>query len=151
MAMYSRILAAIDDSEPSKLAVQEAIKLTKDQHAKLRIVYIADEFITAGEGVHVDFKEYEKSVREKGKAVLDEMMALARKQNIAVECHLIEIIESSDSISKNIVEEAHKWGADVIVLGTHGRTGISRLLLGSVAEEVVRSTSTPVHLIRSPE
>jgi nucleotide-binding universal stress UspA family protein len=48
-----------------------------------------------------------------------------------------------------IVEQAHKWGADLIVMGTHGRRGIRRLALGSDAEVVLRSTTVPVLFVRS--
>ncbi len=145
--MYSRILVAIDDSEISKLALQEAIKLAKDQRAILRIIYVADEFIPAGEGVHVDFKKHETLVKKQGKAILKEMLAIARKSHHKVEGHLIEINEPT-KISEKIIDEAKKWDAELIVLGTHGRSGLPRLLLGSVAEEVMRNSTVPVHIVR---
>jgi nucleotide-binding universal stress UspA family protein len=146
-SMYSRILVAIDDNETSKLALQEAIKLAADQKAALRIVYVADEFIPAGEGVHVDFKKNETLIIKQGKAILKEMLAIARKSHHKVEGHLIEINEPSSNISAKIIDEAQKWNADLIVLGTHGRSGLPRLLLGSVAEEVMRNTTVPVHIV----
>ncbi|MHB1948447.1 MAG: universal stress protein [Gammaproteobacteria bacterium] len=149
--MYSRILVAVDDSDISKLALREAIKLTQDQQAKLRIVYVADEFIAAGEGVAVDFKQYEETKRNEGQNVLNEMIALTHKEKIDVESHLVEIIESNDSIPGKIIEEAEKWHADLIILGTHGRSGIPRLLLGSVAEEVMRKSQIPVHIVKGEE
>lgn len=149
--MYSRILIAVEDSDISRLAIKEAIKLAKDQRAKLCIIYVADEFIPAGEGVHVDFKEHELSKRKQGRAILNEMVKIARHEKVNVESHLIEVTESNSHIPGKIIEEATKWKADLIVLGTHGRSGLSRLLLGSITEEIIRNTQIPVHVIRGED
>lgn len=146
--MYSRILVAVDNSRVSMLAMHEAIKLAKDQQAKLRIVYVVDEFIPISEGVHIDFKEHEEKQRIQGKLILKEMLDLAHKASVTAESHLIEMNESNDLIAKKIIEDAKKWRADLIVMGTHGRKGIHRFFLGSVAEEVMRDTHIPIHLIR---
>lgn len=149
--MYSRILVAVDDSDLSKKTLQEAIDLAKDQQARLCIVYIANEFIQAGEGVAVNFKQHEESGRNRGKLLLNKMVKLANRSHDKVDCRLIEITGSEPTISKEILDQAKNWRADLIVLGTHGRSGLSRLLFGSVAEEVIRHTSIPVHLIHYEE
>ncbi len=149
MSVYSRILIAVDDTEISRLAMEEAIKLAKDQKATLIIIYIADEFVPAAEGVPVDFKQHESIIRKKGRTILNKMIAPVRRSKIPYESHLIEITESSERISVKIVEETKKRKADLIVVGTHGREGLSRLLLGSVAEEVVRNAPVPVQLVKS--
>lgn len=145
--MYSRILVAVDNTSVSKCALQEAIQLAKDQKAKLRIVYVADAFVPGGEGVPINFKEYESSIRKEGRSILDEMVKIARKNHDQVESHLIEVTEENTLISRKILDEAKKWKADLIVLGTHGRTGLTRLLLGSVAEEVTRQAIVPVQVV----
>lgn len=146
--MYSRILVAVDDSEISKLALREAINLTQDQSAKLRIVYVADEFIAGGEGVSVDFKKYEETKKNEGQEILKEMINLVQNDKIEIETHLIEIQDSSDSIPEKIIAEADQWHADLIILGSHGRSGLSRLLHGSIAEEVIRKAKIPVHVVK---
>lgn len=151
MPLYSRILIAVDDTDISKLAMEEAIKLAKDQKATLIIIYIADEFIPAGEGVPIDFKEHENLLRKKGRTILNKMIAPVRRTKISYESHLIEITESSDKIAVKIIEEAKKRNADLIVMGTHGRAGLSRLILGSVAEEVVRNAPVPVQLVKTQD
>ncbi len=149
--MYSHIFVAVDDSEPSLLAMEEAIKLAKDQGAKLGMIYVAEMFIPAGEGIPIDFKKHEEEIIEKGKAILKKMLALAHHSNIPVETQIMKVIDSERHIAETIVKEAENWHADLIVLGTHGRSGLSRLLLGSTAEEVIRKTSIPVHLVRNAE
>lgn len=146
--MYSRILVAVDHSRASLLAMKEAIKLAKNQQAKLCIVYVADEFIPVAEGVTINFKKYESSQRKQGKLMLSKMLHLALKANVPAKSHLIEMQESSDLIPKKIISYAKKWHADLIVIGTHGRQGLRRLLLGSIAEEIIRISPVPIHLIR---
>lgn len=148
--MYSRILVGVDDSETSKLALLEASKLAKDQKAKLRILYVADEYLPVAEGVPIDFAKHEAAILEHGQKILDEMLDLAKKEKIDVESHLV-LIEPNVSIPDKIVAEAKKWNADLIMLGTHGRTGLSRLIQGSVAEEVSRIAPVPVQIIRGEE
>ena len=76
---------------------------------------------------------------------------MASHSSIKFEAKLIELISSQGRIAEVIAEEAANWSADLLVLGTHGRRGFSRLFIGSVAENTVRIATTPVLLIRSPE
>ncbi|MNC85079.1 hypothetical protein D3C83_06550 [compost metagenome] len=87
------------------------------------------------------------SLRAGGKEVLAKAEAKARKQRVRVKTVLVENVIRS--VADVIVGQARKWRADLIVLGTHGRRGISRLVMGSDAEGVVRTTPVPVLLLRS--
>ncbi len=146
--VYKRILVAVDGSKTSTLAMKEAINLAKNQKAKLRVIYVADEFVVVGEGVPFNFKEYENSIRKYGLHILNKMKFLAKKADISAESGLIENSEHSARIAEIIVQEASAWRANLLVIGTHGRRGFSRLVLGSVAEGVVRIAETPILLIR---
>lgn len=146
---YKRILVAVDGSETSTLAMQEAISLAKDQRAALKIIYVADEFVIVGDGVRFDFEQYENAVRGYGLTILNEMESLAKKAGVTVENSIIENTGHSVRIPEKIVTETNAWQADLLVIGTHGRRGFSRLLLGSVAEGIIRIASIPVLLIRS--
>jgi len=149
--IYKRILVAVDGSETSTLAMQEAIHLAKDQKATLRIIYVADNFVVVGDGVPFDFKQYENAVRGYGLSILSNMESIAQKAGVSVESGIIENTEHSVRIPEKIVDEASTWRADLLVIGTHGRRGFSRLVLGSVAEGVIRIASIPVLLIRGKE
>lgn len=146
--MYKRILVAVDDTPVSRLAMKQAIKLAEDQKAKLCISYVADEYVPAGEGVPVDFKKQEAASRKKGKEILKKMLLMTKNTSVQVTGHLIEITERSDHVSQAIISYAKKWRADLIVLGSHRRGRLKRLILGSVADEIIQKTSIPVHLIR---
>jgi nucleotide-binding universal stress UspA family protein len=81
-----------------------------------------------------------------GKKLLEQTRMVAQQSGTAAEVKLLEA--GGARIASAIVEEARQWQADLIVIGTHGRTGFSRVLFGSVAEGVVRTAHIPVLLIR---
>lgn len=146
--MYKRILVAIDDSPVSRLALKEAAKLAKDQKAKLCVTYVADEFVPAGEGAGINFKKHDAEIRKKSKAFLRKMTDLVRSPKISVKEHLIEITEPGHHVAHALSDFATKWSADLIVLGTAGRRGLQRLILGSVSDELILQAQVPVHVVR---
>jgi nucleotide-binding universal stress UspA family protein len=148
--MYKHIMVAVDGSDTSMLALQTAIKLTKDQQAHLRIIHVVDEnFVNYGEAyINLDYDALLASFRESGRKVLDSIEEIARQSKITFDSKLIELKPFEGKVAEKIVAEANQWPADILVLGTHGRSGFNRLLLGSVAEGVIRISSTPILLIR---
>ncbi|MCL9684928.1 universal stress protein [Legionella sp. EUR-108] len=146
--MYKHIMIAVDGSDTSALAMQEAIRMTKDQKATLRIVYIVDEsFVHDGEAV-IDYDVLWESARKDGQKILNEMEEIARQAKIKFESQLIELKAFQGNIAEKINEATESQPTDLLVIGTHGRRGFNRLLLGSVAENVVRIATKPVLLIR---
>lgn len=146
---YKRIIVAVDGSETSKQALKEAIKLAKEQQAKLRILHVVDEnFIYYGGEAYVDHDTLESSIRKEGQKILEKVEAKIRNSNIKFESRLVEIKPFQGRIAEKIIDEAKAWPADLLVIGTHGRRGFSHLLLGSVAEGVIRIATMPVLLIR---
>ena len=147
--MYQKILVAVDGSDTSTQAVQEAIELATNQQAKLRIIYVADSNVVVGDGVRFDFEQYENAVRGYGLAILNKMESLAQSKDVTVESSIIENSEHSVRIPEKIIQDANTWHADLLVIGTHGRRGFSRFMLGSVAEGIIRIAQTPVLLVRT--
>jgi nucleotide-binding universal stress UspA family protein len=146
--MYRRILVAVDGSHTSELALQEAIRLTKAFSAKLRIVHAVDTVNLNIEGDFIDPNEVWSAMRQGGEAILAKALSNARETGIDAESKLIEIDTLGHRIPEMIAAEAEAWPADLIVICTHGRSGLSRLFLGSVAEGVIRVATKPVLLIR---
>jgi nucleotide-binding universal stress UspA family protein len=91
---------------------------------------------------------YEASLRNAGEKILQHAASRAAKAGVDAETKLLEVNRYGDRVADEIAREAKKWRASVIVIGTHGRRGLSRALLGSVAEAVVRIAPSPVLLIR---
>ena len=152
--MYKRILVAIDGSVTSDLALREAIGLAKDQNAMLRLVHVVDvtapAYTTTAEAtsaaaLHL-FAEYQKASQEAGENLLTTRAATARDAGVNVDTKLITVL--GERIYEAIEEQSKQWPADLIVVGTEGRRGFQRLMIGSVAEGLVRISTKPVLLIR---
>jgi len=146
--MYQRILIAVDGSDLSNHALQEAIALAQNLHAALRIVHVVDEVTLNWEGEYADMSAVQESFRESGQRILEKAQNIAREAGMEHEAKLLEIQTFGHRISDLIVEEAKDWPADLIVVGTHGRRGLHDVLLGSVSDGVVRRASVPVLLVR---
>lgn len=146
--MYQNILVAIDGSHTSEIALNEAIKLAGEQHGRLRIVNVVEMVYLNQEGVYIDPREIWDAMRKSGQAILDKALAVARATGIEAETKLLEIDGLGLRIPEVIADEAATWPADLIVVGTHGRRGMSHLFLGSIAEGVARVASKPLLLIR---
>ncbi len=148
--MYERIVVALDGSETSQAALAEALKLAKQSPAAtLRVVTVVDipAAVLTAEGANE--VSVERSLRETADHVLAEASAAVRAEGVQAEMGVGECL--GGSVSQTIVDEARRWNADVIVVGTHGRRGWRRMILGSVAEGVARSADRPVLLVHHPE
>src|SRR5690348_11979072 len=137
--MYKRILVAVDQSQTSILAFNEAIKIAKSQGARLMIMNVLDEYIPDNRWISDEIKKYQNKARDASKKMLKKMITQANSKGISTETRLIEIKNIKERVSKKILAAAKKDSADLIVIGTHGRRGLRRFFIGSVAEEVIRS------------
>ena len=152
--MYKRILVAIDGSDTSDLALREAIGLAKDQNAMLRLVHVVDvtpPAYMAAEvtvAVHFPLAEYQKALKKSGEKLLKIRATTAREAGVNVDTKLITVGMVGQRIYEAIEEQSKQWPANLIVVGTEGRRGFQRLMIGSVAEGLVRISTKPVLLIR---
>lgn len=144
--MYQRILVPVDGGDTAHQALQEAIKLAQSLSAHLRLLYVVDELSFIDPESYIDIAALRDIHRQTGERVLAAGAAMVRQAGVAVETQLLETL--TDSVENSIDAEAQHWQADLMVLGTHGRSGFSRLLFGSVAENVVRHSPVPVLLVR---
>jgi nucleotide-binding universal stress UspA family protein len=152
--MYQRILVPIDGSEPSRLAVQEAIKLAKDGGAQIHLFHVVDEYLVgptfdASYMTSAIYADAIAAFQAQGRRILDEGAKVLREAGIEPQCTFIETIGRRPA--DFIIEAARDWPADLIVMGTHGRRGLRRLVLGSDAEWVLRSATVPVLLVRGSD
>jgi nucleotide-binding universal stress UspA family protein len=144
--MYQRILAAIDGSDTASRACTEAIGLAADQKARLRILYVISyAFVSAVLGGAYT-GDLLRRMRADAQAALDSAESAARNAGVEVEPRLLE--HHSTQIGEGILEDAQKWQCDLVVMGTHGRRGYARSVLGSDAEFVACHASIPVLLVR---
>jgi nucleotide-binding universal stress UspA family protein len=141
--MYARILVALDDSAPAARALDEAVRLATALHAQLRLFHVVDNRLLwhGGEGP-LDPEAIDEEWAAQGRQVLAQGEATARAGGVAVETGLGET--DGGGIDAAIVAEAARWEAQLIVVGAHGQRGLVQLVLGSVAEGVVRRAAVPV-------
>ncbi len=149
--MYQRILVPIDGSATATHGLDEAIKLARLTGASLRLIHLVDElsFATGFETCAVYTGEVIPLMKEMGERVLKQGRARAEAGGVRVDTLLIETVAAR--VAEIVVEQARAWAADLIVIGTHGRHGLGRLLLGSDAEQILRLAPVPVLLVRAPE
>jgi nucleotide-binding universal stress UspA family protein len=146
--MFKHILVAVDGSSTSNLALQQAIQLARESQASLRLLHAVYDNALDFEIEYADAPALREALRRSGEAILSKSEALAQQAGVEAETKLLEIRRSNEHVAEAIAAEADAWPADLIVLGTHGRRGLRRLLLGSVAEGVARIASKPVLLVR---
>jgi nucleotide-binding universal stress UspA family protein len=145
--MYQRILVPVDGSPTSNAGLAEATRLAKLTGARLRLVHVLDEmpFVMSAEGYSAMSSDVRQLLREAGERVL---AAGSRQiETSGVEFDTL-LCDKAGRICDRVAEQAKLWPADVIVLGTHGRRGVGRMLLGSDAEQIVRNAPVPVLLVR---
>ena len=145
--MYSKILVPVDGSEPSRLGLLEAVKIAKSQGSQLRLIHVVSEFIFDSSYSSMSYPpSLIESMRQKGQAILDQAEKQVRDAGLVPECVLVETI--GGPAADIILRESKSCGAELIVMGTHGRRGLARLALGSDAEQVIHDSHVPVLVMR---
>jgi nucleotide-binding universal stress UspA family protein len=148
--MYKRILVPVDGSPSSLRGLDEAIKLAKELSAALCLVHAVNEFfVDMSYGTGTLTPGMIELLREGGAAILNSAASKARERGLKPETVLLDRLGTT--VADLILKQAKDWSADLIVMGTHGRRGLSRLAMGSDAEMVVRTTTVPVLLLRAAE
>ena len=147
--MYQRLLVALDSTATSRLALEHAAALGRLSGATVVLLHVLESFrhVSGFESPKVYAEEVLPRMRAAGRELLDEAAAPLREQGIEVETVLLE--GSDERVAELIARRAEEAGVDMVILGTHGRRGVNRLLLGSDAEHVARIAPVPVMLVRS--
>jgi nucleotide-binding universal stress UspA family protein len=145
--MYKNILVAVDGSTTSLRGLEEAIRLAKATGARLVLLHVMNALVLSSEIASTAYYQaLAQSLRESGTKILEQAAAIARDANVPFEQKMIEKIGAH--AADEIVAAAENWRADLIVLGTHGRRGLERLVMGSDAELVLRQSPIPVLMVR---
>lgn len=145
MSTPRRILVATDFSECSRHAVEVACDLAQALHAELRIVHVWQLTPLIVVGLEYSATDVVNAVETTSRNMLDAEVARVREKVPSATGHL-----RAGMTADEILAEATEARCDFIVTGTHGRTGIGRALVGSVAEAVVRSSTIPVMTVHQP-
>ncbi|HMM47653.1 MAG TPA: universal stress protein [Thiobacillaceae bacterium] len=147
--MYKRILVAVDTSPTGQRALETAITLARDAGATLRIVHAIDT-ISVNLGIEFPLQaDATGELMKRGEALLADAAARAEAVGVPAETALLTVSTLELRVAEALAADADTWNADLVVVGTHGRRGLSRLFLGSVAEGIARIANVPVLLIRA--
>ena len=141
---FKRILIAVDESAFAAHAADIGIDLAKSLKAEMAFIHAVDPSVgRAASEIGVPADKLIAMEEQDAKHLLSAFLERAGASPAA-----LEFLEIGKPATK-IVEAAKSWPADLIVIGSHGRGGVARLLLGSVAEAVVRQASCPVLVVRA--
>ncbi len=138
---FKNILVPTDGSEYTKAAVREAVELAKLSGGKVTALYVLDQSVFTNMPMDTAVMNVYNTLEKEGKAAVDFVRDLAAENNVESEVSIKE-----GTPVKVILDESPNY--DIIVMGTLGRTGMSKLLMGSVAERVVRAAQCPVLVVR---
>lgn len=140
--MYSRILFPTDGSDESEIVLEHAVDLAKQYDATLHGLYVGDQRSYAGLAGDMEREKIREAQQSLSEEALGAVTSAAGADGIDV-----ETAHRSGIPAERILEFIDEADVDLVVMGTHGRTGFQRALLGSVAEAVVRQSPVPVHLV----
>ncbi len=147
MKRMRRIMHATDFSSASSRALAKAVELAKQNKAELLLVHVLAAIIPydPGDGYSDPslYIELEKSTRRQAQSSLEALVQKVKRARVKVSSLLLK-----GTAHDQIVRAAKNRRADLIVIGTHGRTGITKLFMGSVAGRVVSTASCPVMTVR---
>ena len=144
--MFKRILVPVDGSETSNKALVAALQLAREGDARVRVIHVLDEmaYLTGYEFTTEALDQARRSAQK----TVDDALAIAQSAGVAVDSRLLET--PGRRLGDVVAEEARAFEADLVAVGTHGRRGVSRVLLGSGAEQVIRVAPVPVLAVRAP-
>ncbi len=140
---YEKILIATDGSEYTKNAVDYGIDLAKSTGAKLFAIYVVDTAAFASIPMDTAWESMYELLRQEGDQAIKYVSERAEVEGLEVEGNLIEGHPADE-----IIRYSEKNSISIIVMGTLGKSGLDRFLLGSVAEKVVRNSKIPVIVVR---
>jgi nucleotide-binding universal stress UspA family protein len=147
---YRKILVPVDGSATANAGLREAIAMAKGQGASLQLVHVVDYHYLAMAGLEAGsyLDDMMRDLVDSGRRILQRAQAQAEKAGVKAATVLLQA--PAGPAADAIVRQARKGKADLIVIGTHGRRGVRRLVMGSDAEQVVRNSPVPVMLVRAP-
>jgi nucleotide-binding universal stress UspA family protein len=150
MIALKNVLVATDFSEPSRTALEYGRAFARTFGATLHVVHVVENFFAQGmltDAAPVDYGRLVQDLEARGRRQLDDTVAEDDRRELNAQAVLLTSVAAAQGIV-SYAQEAH---IDLVVMGTHGRSGWSHLLMGSVAERVVRSAPCPVLTVRHPE
>jgi nucleotide-binding universal stress UspA family protein len=143
--MYERIFVPIDSGTTATQGLKEAMRVAQCHGSRIRLIHIVDELPALEPSGGTGGEFVMAQLRDIGRSLLNSCVEEVQKAGLLVDSQLVEQI--GGRASDLILQAALEFRSDLIVCGTHGRTGLRRFALGSTAEEIVRRSNSPVLLV----
>ncbi|WP_449412875.1 universal stress protein [Pandoraea soli] len=147
--MTKRILLATDGSESSRRALREAAAFARNGDM-IRVIHTVEDPVTPVTSAFaklIDLEQVRRDMQREGEEHLARAVLYLREEGLDPQAHLLDLRTTGETVPEAVTREANEWGADIIIVGTHGRGGVRRAMLGSVAEQILRSAEVPVMLV----
>lgn len=147
--MTKRILLATDGSESSRRALREAAAFARSGDA-IRVIHTVEDpvnLLTSAFGKLIDLEQVRRDMQREGEEHLARAVLYLREEGFNAQAHLLDLRTTGETVPEAMTREANEWAADIIIVGTHGRSGVRRAMLGSVAEQILRNALVPVMLV----
>lgn len=149
--MYNKILVAVDGSDTSAEALDEALRIASLTHGSLHVVCVVDQAPFLPYAGYYDPETLIDAARQDSAKVLEKAQNTIAQKGLKSEIELAETESISDDVPSCLKRCAERCGADLVVMGTHGRRGLRRVVLGSVAERFLRISPVPVLMVHGSE
>lgn len=146
--MYKRILVPVDGSETSNKALVAALQLARQGGGRVRLIHAVEElaYLSGFDQYGGYSGDLVRIMRENAAKILGDGMAIAKSAGVEADNMLYD--NFGERLGEVVADAAKSWNADLIVVGTHGRRGVDRMLMGSGAEQIIRLAPAPVLVIR---
>ena len=145
--MFKHILVPVDGSETSMLAVAKAAALAKTFGSAVTAVYVVDPYPFTGVGA--DFAYGQAQYLNAASAEANSVLEATRKSMAEGGVQVTTVVGEGHAVHEGIQRAVENTGADLIVMGSHGRRGLEKLMLGSVTQRVLGAVHIPVLVVRS--
>ena len=147
--MFKHILVPVDGSSTSLAAIDKAIGLGKAFGSAVTAIYVIDPYPFTGVGADFAYgqDQYLAAAKSEASAAMDAAKQRLQQGGVAADTRVVE----SHTVWRGVLEAADAVGADLIVMGSHGRRGLEKLVLGSVAQSVLSHTRITTLVVRAPE
>ncbi len=151
MSKFRHLLVPIDGSQTAFKALDEAVCLAESGGARITLLHVVDElrYVTGFEPAMNYLHDTLPLMREAGEKILAQGGERVLAHGVPVDCVLIDPERGAARLWELVNEQAQISDVDLIVLGSHGRRGVERVLLGSDAEQIVRHAKLPVLVVRA--
>ncbi|TFZ01097.1 universal stress protein [Ramlibacter rhizophilus] len=148
--MFQRLLVPVDGSDASRHALTTAVGMARESGGKLRLVHVLEDatYLAGYDATGAAAGELYRATRDNATRILEEAVQQVKAAGLDCEAELID--RMGERMPHLVAEEARQWSADLIVVGTHGRRGLNRLMLGSGADQIIRLAPVPVLVARQP-